>query len=118
MVRTRMVEKKILQVHEYNSYKRKLIRLVRAFNADEFARIIHTGGKRIRWKDVDLKPQPCHYKTIMVKEEYDPKAKYRCSIFFRAGTAAEPHIIYSDGEDEPRGTLEDPVEVSSDEDEE
>ena len=53
----------------------------------------------------------------MVKDEYDPKAKYQCSIFWREGTAADPHIIYSDGEDEPRGTKEDPVEVSCDEDE-
>ena len=116
MEKTRIVEKKILQVHEYNSYKRKLIRLVRAFNIDEFSRIIHTGGKKIKWKDVDLEPQPCHYKTIMVKEEYDPKAKYQCSIVWRDGTKEDPHILCSDGEDEPRGTLEDPVEVSSDED--
>ena len=116
MVKTRLVEKKILQVHEYNSYRRKLIRLVRKFNTDEFSRIIYMGGKKIKWKDVNLEPKPCHYKTIIVKEEYDPMTKYQCSIVWRDGTKEDPHILYSDREDEPRGTLEDPVEVSSDED--
>ena len=116
MVRTRFVEKKTLNLTKYNEYKKELIRLVRQFNADEFLRICHTNGKKLKWKDVDLEPQPCHYKITLVEEEYDPKEKYQYTVIPREGTKEDPHIICSNAADEPRGTLEDPVEVSSDED--
>ena len=94
-------EKRLIQ-HEYDSYVRKLKRMVREFNHDTFARAIHTDGKKIKMKEVDFSPLPCHYRTIKIRkspeEIEDEKWRRSLSKISGEGTKDDPIIIWSDGE--------------------
>ena len=90
---TRFVEKRYLKYDEYLSYRNFLIKMVKNYNSDKkinrMTRLFYTLGEKIRMEDVDLEPQPQHYKIALEEEEYEPE-----------GIEGDPIEISSDEEDE------------------
>ena len=90
---TRFVEKRYLKYDEYLSYRNFLIKMVKNYNSDKkinrMTRLFYTLGEKIRMEDVDLEPQPQHYKIVLEEEEYEPE-----------GTEGDPIEISSDEEEE------------------
>ena len=86
---TRFVEKKYLKYDEYLSYRSFLLKMVKNFNKDFFSQIIYNKGRKMERKDVDMEPLPKHYKIVLEEEDY-----------------------------EAQGTTEDPIEISSEDENE
>ena len=63
--------------------------MVKNFNKDFFSQLIYNKGRKMEWKDVDMEPLPNHYKIVLEEEEYEVE-----------GTKEDPIEISSEDEDE------------------